>query len=232
MYIADGGEADTEGDAYSASEIASDSAKVRGARVEAVSALTVESFVSVDERWRRSGAGGDGLGNTEGGERGSDRCVSRESTDGVRSRGGLRAASKTTGRGPSRARSASSPSLMLAGGDGGGGPTGSKGCCGCMATSPETTCMTVVLWKSELAESEFESRPRASICTCLGVVAAESGVGVEGDALAVKNEVPVVDATLSLCDSVTIGAGPIAEKRTGWRDDRAVHCTFPSGCAI
>jgi hypothetical protein len=101
-----------------------------------------------------------------------------------------------------------------------------------MATSPETTCMTVVLWKSELAESEFESRPRASICTCLGVVAAESGVGVEGDALAVKNEVPVVDATLSLCDSVTIGAGPIAEKRTGWRDDRAVHCTFPSGCAI
>ena len=157
MYFADGGEADPEGDAYpegsmSTSEIASDSARVRGARVEAVSALTADSFVSVDERWSRPCAGGDGLENAEGGERESV----RESTDGVRSRGGLRArstatGSNTTGRGglrPSRATSNSSPSLMLAGGDGGGGPTGSKGwVCGvgCTATSLEMTCMTVVL---------------------------------------------------------------------------------------
>ena len=68
--------------------------------------------------------------------------------------------------------------------------------------------MTVVLL------TRFESRPRVNICTCLGVVGESgSGDGVEGEALAVKKEVPVVDATLSRWHSVVIVGGGIAEKR-------------------
>lgn len=125
----------------------------------------------------------EGLWNAEGGERGIARGVSRESTDPVRSRevdeGGLRArstargSSKTRGRGvgsglrgPWSIASGSSPCLMLAGGDGGGGPTGvseGRNACGSVfpwrATSVDTTCMTVVLLKTETV---FESRPRVS----------------------------------------------------------------------
>lgn len=207
--------------------------------------------------------------NAEGGERGSARWVSRESADPVGSRdddGGLRARSTMTGSSKMTGRKAgsdfkgreetcigfgletskSSPCLMLAGGDGGGGPAGftkgEKGC-GCVLPwtprSLDTTCMTVVLLtacKTELAGTGFESRPRVSpviltrwsswvwaICllnVCRGVADSESlastvcvevglevgvskevGVlGVRGDILAVKKDVPDVEAILCLCD--------------------------------
>lgn len=87
------------------SDIPSDRANVRGARVEdeaPVRALTMESLVSVEEQWIRSWcAGGEGLGKAEGGERGMARGVSRESTEPVRPREdwecGLRARSMATG---------------------------------------------------------------------------------------------------------------------------------------
>ena len=148
MCLAGDGDADTAEDvsATRTSEVPSERARVRCTRVEdvPVCALRVESRVSVEERWRRSCVG---LGKAEGGERVSARCVSRESTDGVRS----------------WCRSIwSSGCLMLAGGEGGGGPTGAFSC-----WSDATTCMT---W--------FGSRR------------AGRGVsGVSGDVGAVQNDV-------------------------------------------
>lgn len=150
MYF-DGGETEPEGEAYAegsatrTSEMPSENGKVRGARVEEeapVRALRVDSLVSADERWRRSWwVGGEGLEKAEGGERGRGRGVSTE--------GGLRAGSigreETVCMG-SRARSASSPCLMLAGGEGGGGPTGfTGGRKETLGTSVDTTCMSAVL---------------------------------------------------------------------------------------
>lgn len=118
---------------------------VRVARLDdaTVRALTVDSLVSVDARWRRSWwcEAGAGFAKAEGGERGAARGgVSRESTEPVRlrERSGARGSSRTMGRGGSSSTSIGSGSsvcLMLAGGEGGGGPTG-------VGKAASTTCMT------------------------------------------------------------------------------------------
>ena len=71
-----------------------------------------------------------------------------------------------------------------------------------------------------------------NIWTCRGVVVeSESGVGVEGEALAVKKEVPVVDATLSRCESVVIDGRGISEK-TDELERRTGQYTAPSRVAV
>jgi hypothetical protein len=129
--------------------------------------LSVDNLVlSVDDLWRRLWCSGDeGFEKAEGGERGSACCASGELADPVQSRWFACARSITPSKVTRRAMGSDldsfigtcigseppSPCLILAGGEGGGGPTGYEVGAkmfrfGSLLTpmSLETTCITVL----------------------------------------------------------------------------------------